>query len=234
MTPSQLRAAVTLLASYAASPTRYHVRCIKRTAKYLHVHAKDTIVFIRDKLFDPLNINLACFSDADWAADRTSRRSMTGYVLYMCHNLISSGCKYHPTQCLSTMEAEYMGETYTTKVINYVTNLVHELPGYSFAMPVPLFGDNNAALKFAEAHCVNDRVKHIDLRHHYLQRMVDTNIISMNYVCTLDNIADILTKPLPAADYEKFTAYLVGDIQEKLRDLLAKLTHLNELRHRQL
>jgi hypothetical protein len=230
-----LRAAVTLLASFAAKPTHYHVRCVKRVLKYMHTHARDFIHFAPDPDFDQNKINIACFTDADWSADRTTRRSMSGYLLYMDYNLISSGCKYHPTQCLSTMEAEYMGQAYAAKEICFVTNLLSELnPQISVNLPVQLFGDNNAALKFAEEHSVNDRVKHIDLRHHWLNRLVDTGIISMNYVNTKDNIADILTKPLSTLDFEKFTKFIVGHIQPALKALISQLTHLNVLRHKKL
>jgi hypothetical protein len=185
----QLRAAVTLLATYASAPTNYHVNCIKRVLKYLHTHARDTIHYARDATFNRARMTLQCFTDSDWAADRTSRRSMSGFLIYMNNNLVSTGCKFHPTQCLSTMEAEYMGETYVSKDILFIDNLISELnPVYSIAHPVQLFGDNNAALKFAEERTVNDRVKHIDLRHHFLMSLVDRGVISMNFVSTTDNI----------------------------------------------
>jgi hypothetical protein len=180
-----------------------------------------------------------CFTDSDWAADRTSRRSMSGFLIYMNNNLVSTGCKFHPMQCLSTMEAKYMGETSVSKDILFIDNLISELnPVYSIAErqphPVQLFGDNNAALKFAEERTVNDRVKHIDLRHHFLMSLVDHGIISMNFVSTTDNIADLLTKPLSALDFAKFSAFIVGPMQPALRALTSKLSHANALRHKNL
>ena len=160
---------------------------------------------------------------------------MSGFLIYMNNNLVSTGCKFQPTQCLSTMEAEYMGETYVSKDILFIDNLISELnPIYSIAHPVQLFGDNNAALKFAEERTVNDRVKHIDLRHHFLMSLVDRGVISMNFVSTTDNIADLLTKPLSALDFAKFSAFIVGPMQPALRALTSKLSHANALRHKNL
>jgi hypothetical protein len=231
----QIRAAVTLLATFASAPTRYHVRSLKRVLKYVHTHTRDAIYFARDPEFDPLKLQLYGFTDADWAADRTTRRSMSGYFIYLNHNLISSGCKYHPTQCLSTMEAEYMGETFLSKSLLFTTNLLSELdPYFKVELPVQMFGDNAAALKFVEERTVNDRIKHIDLRHHFLHGLVERGLISMNFVCTADNIADLLTKPLSVVAHTRFATYVTGAIQRNITILRNKLTRLNEPRHRNL
>jgi hypothetical protein len=224
--------ATTILAAYTAKPTRYHVRAVKRLFKYLHGVAQQKIYFTRNPRFDKNNIQLDMFTDADWAAERTSRRSMSGYCAFMNGNLVSAACKYHPTQCLSTMEAEYMGEVYACKEMIFLQNLLTEL--YGIALPIPMFGDNVAALKFAEEQGINNRTKHIDLRHHFIKSYVDEGVITMNYVCTLDNIADILTKPLKILDFEKFKKFFFQMDKSDYYKLIAKLKHLNELRHKEL
>ena len=127
-----------------------------------------------------------------------------------------------------------MGEALTARELSLVFYLFAELPKFKLTLPMPLFGDNQAALKFAEDRSVNDRVKHIDLRHHWLHGLVTRGIISMNYVCTTDNIADLLTKPLNALTHNKFSAFLIGHIQPALRLLVKNLTQLNSLRHKHL
>jgi hypothetical protein len=230
-----LRAAVTLLASYAASPNAYHVKCIKRVLKFLYGAADTTLHLAPDPDFDPSAIKVYGFTDADWAADRLSRRSMSGYVCYLNHNPLSFDCKYHPTQCLSTMEAEYMGENHLAKELCFFTHLADELnPRLALLKPLPIFGDNQAALKYAEDPSVNSRNKHIDLRHHYIHTLVRDKIITMNFVCTTNNIADLFTKPLPAAAFLKFVAYVSGKCQSAVKALYNSLTRDNELRHRPL
>ena len=230
-----VRAAMTMLSTFTAAPTRFHVRCLRRTLKYLESRSRDAIHIARDPSFDPKNMSLACFTDADWAADRVSRRSMSGHVLYLNDCLLSFGCKYHPTQSLSTMEAEYMGEVTAAKEILLIIYIVLELsPYFNIATPVPLFGDNQAALKFAEERCVNDRVKHIDLRHHWLLRHVEEGLIQMNFVGTEENIADLFTKPLRLDVMDRLLAYIVGPIQPRLRELITQLLKNNKLRHRHL
>ena len=224
--------ATTILASASAAPTRHHVKGIKRLFKYLHDHADNEIVFTRDPNFDPKNIRIESFTDADWAADPIKRRSMSGFLIYMNGNLISAACKYHATQCMSTMEAEYMGTVFLCKEWLFLYHLASELdPFYSVALPSPFFGDNAAALKFAEERGVNSRTKHIDLRHHFLHTLVETKLITMNYVCTDDNIADILTKPLLVYKFEKFVKFIFATSNSIFYALVSKLTRLNRSRH---
>jgi hypothetical protein len=53
-------------------------------------------------------------------------------------------------------------------------------------------------------------------------------------VCTADNIADILTKPLQTLIFQKFAAFMFARSPAPLRALLKKLTHLNALSHKSL
>ena len=182
--------------------------------------------------FDPKNILITSFTDADWAADPLKRRSMSGYVLYINGNFLSAACKYHATQCLSTMDAEYMGAVFLCKEILFIYHLISEMnPQLAVALPSPVFGDNAAALKFGEEQGVNSRTKHIDLRHHYLHTLVESGIITMNYVCTDDNIADIFTKPLDVMKFQHFAKFIFATSRSILFRLLKKLTNLNRLRH---
>jgi hypothetical protein len=191
----------------------------------------------RDEGFNPGQIRVLAFTDADWAACRVSRRSLTGYVVYLNNNMLCYANKYHPTQCLSTMEAEYMGQTFTSKALLFIFHFLSEVGFHSngfikLVQPIPMFGDNNAALNFAEEQAVNHRTKHIDLRHHFLNTLVENGTIQMNYVCTTDNIADTLTKPLPKLSFDDFTSLLMGNIAAAIKALTTKLLVLNEPRHK--
>jgi len=227
--------AVTILAAHVSNPTRYHVKALKRVFKYLHCHAEDTITIVRDPNFDRANIQLTVFTDADWAADPLHRRSMSGYFIFMNHNLISSACKYHVTQCMSSMEAEYMGATFASMEMLFIYHLIGEFEEkIKIALPIPIFGDNTAALNFAEEQSINTKTKHIDLRHHFLKSLIDDDVTSMNYVCTKENLADILTKPLSIIDFQKFSEFITTTSRTAIISLFTKLHNLNRLRHKKL
>ena len=171
------------------------------------------------------------YTDSDWAAERVSRRSISGYVTYLNHNFISSCAKFHPVQCLSSM-AEYMGEVHLLKELLFIYYLLSEFnPVIVVALAIQIFGDNEAALKFGEDQSANNRTKHIDLRHHYLYDMANNGTISLNYVATARNIADIFTKALGTAPFRTLRDYLLGDNFAMRRALHIALTTANTHRH---
>ena len=62
--------------------------------------------------------------------------------------------------------------------------------------PVPLLCDNESAIKIAHYPVQHCRTKHIDIRYHFLRDHVSNDDISLTYVGTKHQLADILTKPL--------------------------------------
>ena len=64
-----------------------------------------------------------------------------------------------------------------------------------------LYCDNMSAIHMSKNPVFHSRTKHIDIRHHYIRELVEKNIISLEHVDTLENRADILTKPLDVARF---------------------------------
>ena len=63
--------------------------------------------------------------------------------------------------------------------------------------PIPMFTDNQSFIAFMKNDINNTRTKHIDTHYHYTRKQVDASNIQLHYVTSLNNPADILTKPLP-------------------------------------
>ena len=64
---------------------------------------------------------------------------------------------------------------------------------------VPLLCDNESAVKLVNNPVQHSRTKHIDICHHFLRDHVAKNDISLEGVRTVDQLADIFTKPLDGA-----------------------------------
>ena len=62
--------------------------------------------------------------------------------------------------------------------------------------------DNMSAIQMSKNPVFHSRTKHIDIRHHYIQELVEKDIVSLEHVNTLVNRADILTKPLDITHFE--------------------------------
>ena len=75
--------------------------------------------------------------------------------------------------------------------------------GIQLNEPTVLYVDNTSAialLKNAKS-CV--RTRHIERRYLKLRELVDAGHIQLKYINTTDNHADVLTKALPCADFER-------------------------------
>ncbi|GJX57465.1 retrovirus-related pol polyprotein from transposon TNT 1-94 [Tanacetum coccineum] len=60
----------------------------------------------------------------------------------------------------------------------------------------PIMCDNKGAIDLSKNPVQHSRTKHIEIRHHFLRDNVQKGHISIEKVSSVDNIADILTKPL--------------------------------------
>jgi hypothetical protein len=61
---------------------------------------------------------------------------------------------------------------------------------------VPLFSDNESAIKLTQNLVQHQRTKHIDVRHHFIRDHQQKGDIDIQSIGTDDQLADILTKPL--------------------------------------
>jgi len=65
-----------------------------------------------------------------------------------------------------------------------------------------VFCDNQAALTLCKDRKESQRVKHIDIIHHFARDHVASGELQLVYCRSEDNVSDVLTKALPRAVYE--------------------------------
>jgi hypothetical protein len=76
---------------------------------------------------------------------------------------------------------------------------------FSFELePTVIHCDNQSYIKLSENPMFHDRSKHIEMRYHYVQDIVQKNILSIRYVPTTEQTANILTKPLSLTKFVYF------------------------------
>lgn len=90
------------------SPNEVHFGAMKRILKYLQ-GTIDTGVLYSAAALPHLNT----FSDSDWASDLITRRSVTGYVVFLGDNHISWQSKIQTLVSRSSTEAEYKALAHT-------------------------------------------------------------------------------------------------------------------------
>jgi hypothetical protein len=70
--------------------------------------------------------------------------------------------------------------------------------------PTVINSNNQSCIKLSEDPVFHDRSKHIGMRYHYVRDIVQKNILSIQYVPTTKQTADILTKPLSLTKFVYF------------------------------
>ena len=78
----------------------------------------------------------------------------------------------------------------------FCSNMMKELGFGTRFDSVPLYIDNTSALHVAGNRTYSSRVKHVALRYFFIQELVKEGRITVKYVKTEDQLADIGTKHL--------------------------------------
>jgi hypothetical protein len=64
--------------------------------------------------------------------------------------------------------------------------------------------DNQSCIKLSENPVFHDRLKHIEIRYHFIRDWVQRGAVQLQYISTDDQVADILTKALPRGKHVFF------------------------------
>jgi hypothetical protein len=74
--------------------------------------------------------------------------------------------------------------------------------------PTQVFADNQGALVTAKSGALKARFKHVDVKFHRLRDLQENGSVNFEYVNTKENLADPLTKPLPAPTHKRLTSMI--------------------------
>ena len=67
-----------------------------------------------------------------------------------------------------------------------------------------ILSDNQSCIKMTENPVFHDRLKHIEIRYHYIHDMVQRGALKLLYVSTDEQVVDVLTKRLSRVKFEHF------------------------------
>ncbi|KAF5320751.1 hypothetical protein D9619_000007 [Psilocybe cf. subviscida] len=185
--------AVTLLSRFASNPGQQHWAAVLHVLAYI----KATLHFaLRYGGEGHTSIAPIGYTDADFAGDIDTRRSYAGYVFLQGGGPTAWGGKLLPRPSLSTSESEYMAMTRAAQQLEWMYAQMSEM-GLPQPRPAVLRADNQSSIYLARNQKHNARVKHIDVQAHYIRDRVASGDITVEYVPSSENLADILTKSLP-------------------------------------
>ena len=198
---------VSVLSRHSHNPGPNHRNALMRAVRYLHTTKGYGITYKASPSSKKLGIHGYC--DSDYAGDRETRRSTTGYVFFMANGPVSWKSTRQAAVTLSTTEAEYYALTGAAREAAWLRGLLDDL-GYQEddLLPTLIHGDNQGSLALAENPIHHQRSKHIDVQYHFIRQEVEDGKVTLNYVPTDKMTADGLTKGLPAKQHSKFIKQL--------------------------
>jgi hypothetical protein len=187
--------AVGVLSKFMSCPAKAHMSAAKGVLRYLAGTRRLSIQFGPSK-------GLLGFCDADYAGDKVTWRSTSGYAFLLHGGPVSWSSKLQSTVAASTTEAEYMAAAHATKEALWLRQLLWDL-GYP-SPTVPMRIDNQAALTLIKEHTSSDRAKHVAVAHHICRERHARGEVHFTHCGTKQMVADCMTKPLPSAVFEQF------------------------------
>ena len=107
---------------------------------------------------------LRMYTDSDYAGDKSTRISVTGYILFFMGVPIIWKSKSQKSITLSSSEAEYVALSEAAKEIKFVYQLLLSI-GIQVKLPIIVRVDNVGAIFMSENTSTSGRMKHIDIRY---------------------------------------------------------------------
>nr|GEX26100.1 ribonuclease H-like domain-containing protein [Tanacetum cinerariifolium] len=151
---------------YMHDPREPHLVALKRILRYI----RGTLDF-GFHLYSSTTISLVGYTDADWTGCPSTRRSTSGYCVFIGENLLSWSSKRQQTISLSSAEAEYWGVANVIAETAWLRNLLREL--HSPLSDATLVYCDNVSATYLSANPVqHQRTKYIEIDIHFVRDLV--------------------------------------------------------------
>ncbi|CAN1253634.1 Retrovirus-related Pol polyprotein from transposon RE2 [Linum perenne] len=184
--------AVQQLAQFQSKPTNVHRQVAYKVIRYLRSAPGQGLFFSRDS-----SLQMVGYCDSDWASCTDTRRSTSGFCLFIGRSLVSWKTKKQSTVSRSSSEAEYRALAQICCEVQCLRSLLEDF-GVKHDGPVQLFCDNQSAIHISRNPVFHERTKHIEIDCHVVRERLQSGMIQLSYVPTEVQLADVFTKGLPA------------------------------------
>ncbi|GJV57137.1 ribonuclease H-like domain-containing protein [Tanacetum coccineum] len=157
---------VQLVCLHMHDPREPHLSALKRIFRYIQGTMHYGL-----QLFSSSTTDLVAYYDADWAGCPTTRRSTSGYCVFLGNNLLSWSSKRQPTISRYSAEAEYRGVANVVAKTCWLCNLLHKLHT-PLSSATLVYCDNVNAVYLSCNPVMHQRTKHIEIDIHFVRDLV--------------------------------------------------------------
>jgi len=130
------------------------------------------------------------------------RKSTSGYFTFVGGNLVTWRSKKQNVVVLSSVEAEFRGMVKEICKLLWLRKMINELE-LGTENEMKLYCDNKAAIDISHNPVQHDRTKHIEVDRHFIKEKLDSHVISLPFVRSTEQVADVLTKAVATKPFEE-------------------------------
>jgi hypothetical protein len=179
-------------------PRDSHLTAMKRILRYLRGTPDYGLLLRRSR-----SIDLAVYTDADWAGCPDTRRSTLGYAVFLGDNLVSWSAKRQTVVSRSSAEAEYRAVANGVAEATWLRQLLLELQA-PLSRCTLVYCDNISAVYLSNNPVQHQRTKHVEIDLHFVREKVAIGQVRVLHVPTTSQFADVFTKGLPSSVVDEF------------------------------
>jgi hypothetical protein len=194
--------AVQQICLFMHAPKAPHLQLLKRVLRYLQGTMSYGLQITKSSSYD-----ITAYSDADWAGCPDTRRSTSGYCVYLGDNLLAWSSRRQHTVSRSSAEAEYRAVANAVSETCWLRQLLQELRRPPRRATL-VFCDNVSAQYLATNPVQHQRTKHVEIDLHFVRDKVALGEVKVLHVPSQSQFADIFTKGLPRLLHEEFRGSL--------------------------
>ena len=207
--------AVHQCARFSVDPKQSHADAVKHIGRYLKGAPNVGITLRPDT-----QQSFQCWVDADFSGnwkpegaqhDPMTAKSRSGWIILYAGCPITWLSKLQTLTALSTTEAEYVALSMAMREQLPLIQLLKEVIAHKIdatLQPTTIhckaFEDNSGALEMAKVPKMRPRTKHLNNVYHHFRESVQNNDVTLIAVRSDEQLADLLTKPLPDALFQRF------------------------------
>nr|XP_043629894.1 uncharacterized mitochondrial protein AtMg00810-like [Erigeron canadensis] len=163
--------AVHCLSQHMHAPLQSHFKIALRVLRYLKNSPGLGIQINKES-----DLKVSVYADSDWAKCPTTRKSVSGYCVFLGNSLVSWKSKKQATLSRSSTEAEYRCMASATCEVIWITNILSSL-GVDGLLPVNMFCDNSSAIQIAGNPVFHERSKHFEIDLHVVREKVSYGLL---------------------------------------------------------
>jgi hypothetical protein len=190
-----------------------HMVAMKRVMKYCVATPHRGMELKPSRTWDGIDKNflfrISGMSDSEYAKD-PSRKSVNGWAVFLENAPVSIKSKMMPIVALSVTEAELFAAVQCAQDMMHAMRILESI-GLKVEKPMKLYVDNKGAVDITHNWSVGGRTRHIEVKQYFLRELKEEGLIEVHWIPCERMTADVLTKNLASAEFEKHNSSFVSD-----------------------